>query len=201
MKKENNYPIAYAVLELKEKGGYIDSYADITQGFIASKCYVLESSVVYNSDGSCKFVHKVVFPYNDIKGFKAAIKNGSHNIGDKEEVKYDAYGNAFPVSIVTELYDSFEVAKLADNSSLSFIKSFSRKLIKTFISKPSSFLPGSEYSVKKSNLPSIFFICPELSLPLNVSFSKAYLELSLSTTFLIPSKSFLSKLTHKSSTP
>ena len=113
MKKENNYPIAYAVLELKEKGGYIDSYADITQGFIASKCYVLESSVVYNSDGSCKFVHKVVFPYNDIKGFKAAIKNGSHNIGDKEEVKYDAYGNAFPVSIVTELYDSFEVAKLA----------------------------------------------------------------------------------------
>ena len=52
MSRELNYPIKYAVLELKEKGGYLVGYKGITQGFIVSKCYVIRSNRAYNSDGS-----------------------------------------------------------------------------------------------------------------------------------------------------
>ncbi len=34
MDKDNNFPIKYAILKLKEKGGYITNYKDITRGYI-----------------------------------------------------------------------------------------------------------------------------------------------------------------------
>ena len=70
MNKELNYPVKYAVLELKEVGGYSQGWEDITKGFIASKCFVVESKVKYLSDGSSKVSHKVVFPHKDYKTFK-----------------------------------------------------------------------------------------------------------------------------------
>ena len=113
MNKEINYPIKYAVLELKEKGGYLVGYEDITQGFIVSKCYVIESSIIYNSDGSNKVIHKVVFPFQDIEGFKISLRNGRQNIGNAEVPKYDACGRIYPINVVTDLFDSYESAKVA----------------------------------------------------------------------------------------
>ena len=113
MNKEINYPIKYAVLELKEKGGYLVGYEDITQGFIASKCYVIESDIVYNSDGSNKIIHKVVFPFNNIEKFKNSLRNGRQNIGEAEVPKYDSCDRIYPISIVTDLFDSYESAKVA----------------------------------------------------------------------------------------
>ena len=113
MNKEINYPIKYAVLELKEKGGYLVGYEDIMQGFIISKCYVIESDIVYNSDGSNKIIHKVVFPFNNIEKFKNSLRNGRQNIGEAEVPKYDACGRIYPINIVTNLFDSYESAKVA----------------------------------------------------------------------------------------
>ena len=113
MNKEINYPIKYAVLELKEKGGYLVGYEDITQGFIASKCYVVESNIIYNSDGSNKVIHKVVFPFQDIECFKISLRNSRQNIGNPEVPRYDACGRIYPINIVTDLFDSYESAKVA----------------------------------------------------------------------------------------
>ena len=113
MNKEINFPIKYAVLELKENGGYLTGYKDITRGFIASKCYVVESAIVYNSDGSSKIVHKVVFPFNNIEKFKLSLRNGRQNIGNAEVPKYDACNHIYPISIVDELFDSYDFAKFA----------------------------------------------------------------------------------------
>ena len=113
MYKEINYPIKYAVLELKERGGYSVGYEDITQGFIVSKCYVIESNIVYNYDGSNKIIHKVVFPFSNIEKFKNALRNGRHNIGDAEVPKYDACNRIYPINEVTDLFDSYDDAKEA----------------------------------------------------------------------------------------
>ncbi len=112
MNKEINYPIKYAVLELIERGGWSVGYKDITQGFIVSKCYVIESNIVYNSDGSYKVMHKVVFPFRDIEMFKNSLRNGRKNIGKPEIPKYDACDMIYPINIVTTLFDSYEQAKV-----------------------------------------------------------------------------------------
>ena len=112
MNKEINYPIKYAVLELKEKGGWSVGYKDITQGFIVSKCYVIESNVVYHSDGSYEIIHKVVFPFSDIEMFKNSLRNGRKNIGKPEIPKYDACDMIYPINIVTALFDSYEQARV-----------------------------------------------------------------------------------------
>lgn len=113
MNKEINYPIKYAVLELKERGGYLVGYEDITQGFIVSKCYVIESNIVYNSDGSNKIIHKVVFPFDNIENFKISLRNGRQNIGNAQMPKYDACGKIYPINVVTDLFDSYDFAKVA----------------------------------------------------------------------------------------
>ncbi len=113
MKKELNYPIKYAVLELKEKGGWSVGYADVTQGFIASKCYVIESSTVYYADGSNKKIYKVVFPFSDIGEFKKTIAKGSPNVGKAEAPRVAASGSICPISIVTDLFDTYDSAKEA----------------------------------------------------------------------------------------
>ena len=111
MNNELKYPVKYAVLELKERGGYSVGYNSVTQGFIASKCYVIESSIVYNSDGSNKIVHKVVFPYQDIERFKMSLRNGGQNIVEKEIPRLNAGGYIYPITEVSELFDTYELAK------------------------------------------------------------------------------------------
>lgn len=111
LSKEINYPIKYAVLELKEKGGFLVGYENITQGFIVSKCYVMESNIVYNSDGSNEVTHKVVFPFKNILCLEVSIRNGKQNIGKENIPSYDANNRPYPVNIVTNLFDSYEEAK------------------------------------------------------------------------------------------
>lgn len=91
MNKEINYPIKYTILELKERGGYLVGYEDITQGFVVSKCYVIESSIAYNADGSNKIIHKVVFPFQNIESFKISLRNGMQNIGNAEISRHNIY--------------------------------------------------------------------------------------------------------------
>ena len=111
MTKEINYPIKYAVLELKERGGWSAGYEDITQGFIVSKCYVVESNVVYHSDGTNTINHVVVFPFKDISAFKNSIGNVRQNIGVENIPHYDVCDRPYPVNIVSDLFDSYESAK------------------------------------------------------------------------------------------
>ena len=113
MTKEINYPIKYAVLELKERGGWAVGYEDITQGFIVSKCYVVGSNVVYHSDGTNTISYEVIFPFSDISSFKNSIRNGKKNIGDENIPHYDACNRPYPVNVVSDLFDSYEQAKEA----------------------------------------------------------------------------------------
>lgn len=108
MSKEIQLPIKYAVLELKEKGGY----KDITRGFIVSKCYVMESNVIHNPDGSKKRIYKVAFPFNDIAYLKDSLKNGAKNIGNKNVLSYDGDNVSHSVDEVTDLFDVYETAKV-----------------------------------------------------------------------------------------
>lgn len=113
MSKKINYPIKYAVLELKEKGGWLVGYEDITQGFIVSKCYVVESNIIYNADGSYKITHKVVFPFTDIASLRISLMNGcQNNIGEKNIPSYDACNKPYPINEVADLFDSYEEAKI-----------------------------------------------------------------------------------------
>lgn len=112
MSKEINYPIKYAVLELKKNGGWSVGYEDITQGFIVSKCYVVESNIIYHSDGKKKVTHKVVFPFEDISCLEVSLMNGSQNIGEENIPSYDACNRPYPINIVTDLFDSYEKAKI-----------------------------------------------------------------------------------------
>ena len=110
-----NYPIKYAILEVKEKGGWAENYKDITEGFIASKCYIIESDIVYDSLGNAKLIHKVVFPFDNITTFKSSLSSGIHDIGIANVPSYDMHNNPYPVTIVDELYDTYESAKNAAN--------------------------------------------------------------------------------------
>ena len=87
MNKIINYPIKYAVLELKKRGGWAVDFEDVTQGFIVSKCYVVESNIVYNADGTNSVKHKVVFPYDDISLFEIA-KSKSKETLNQEDIEY-----------------------------------------------------------------------------------------------------------------
>lgn len=113
MEKQLNYPIKYAVLELKEKGGYLVGYKDITNGFIASKCYVVGTNIKYYSEGFSKITHRVVFPYDNLAIFKASLHKGKTNIGEENFPHYDASNNPNPVWIVEQLFDTYEEAKSA----------------------------------------------------------------------------------------
>jgi len=112
MSKEINYPIKYAVLELKKRGGWSVGYEDITQGFIVSKCYVVESNITYHFDGTSSLTHKVVFPFEDISCLEVSLVNGSLNIGEKNIPSYNASNRHPQTQVVTSLFDSYEKAKI-----------------------------------------------------------------------------------------
>ena len=112
MSKDNNFPIKYAILELKEKGGYITNYEDIVRGYIVSKCWLVESSIKYFSNGNSKFSHKVIFPYKDLDILKTSLRNDVEYIGERVTINYDFNYNPYPVDVVSELFDSYEDAKI-----------------------------------------------------------------------------------------
>lgn len=107
-----NYPIKYAVLTLKEKGNFSEGYKDIIRGNIVSKCFIVETSIKYNSDGTSEVFHKVVFPFKSLEVLKSTLMDKSEYIGVKKIPKYDANNNPCPVDIVYELFETFEEAKI-----------------------------------------------------------------------------------------
>lgn len=111
MSKDSKFPIKYAVLELKQKGGYTNNYEDIIRGYIVSKCWVVESSIKYFSSGESEVSHKVVFPYSSLDDFKASLRNNGKYIGKRIIPSYDANDEPYPVDIVTDLFDTYEDAK------------------------------------------------------------------------------------------
>lgn len=101
-KNELGYPIVYAPLQIKERGGYLNNYEIITLGHIVSKCYVLESIIKYLPNGDAELYYKVVFPYNDISALSDNKTDlGNPNIPSKTS-DYD---------IVTEIFDNYDDAK------------------------------------------------------------------------------------------
>lgn len=116
MSDENNYPIKYAVLELTEEGGYPVNYKDIVRGYIVSKCYVVESSIKYFYNGDSKIFHKVVFPFKSLKTLKLSLRNQNQYNGEKVTPKYDYNNEPYPVNIVSDLFDTYEDAKVQAQS-------------------------------------------------------------------------------------
>lgn len=96
-------------MELKKEGSWETNYENVTQGFIVSKCYVIKSNIAYHCDGGNVITHKVVFPFDDISGLQFSIKNDEQNIGKENRPCNIPY----PVSVVTDLFDSYDDAKIA----------------------------------------------------------------------------------------
>ena len=105
MEKCLNYPVKYAVLELKEPGGWNTNYKDVTRGNIVSKCYVLESIIKYTEDGISERQYKVFFPHNNLETFKNNIRHGFQVLGKKDtDIEYNTV-------MVTDVFDTFEDAE------------------------------------------------------------------------------------------
>lgn len=113
MEKKLNYPVKYAVLELKTDGGWDNNYEDVTVGFITSKCYVIGQNVRYYQDGSCKVFYQVVFPYNDIYNYRWRTSIG-YPFTEKEIIpSFGYHGNCTNENIVSNVFESFEEASVA----------------------------------------------------------------------------------------
>ena len=116
---EIKYPVKYAVLKLELPGGYIVDYKPITQGYIVEKCYVIESTIKYNADGTSKLLHKVVFPYKNLELFKQSLKSletgKEPNIGTPQKPVYDALAGSLPIDTVDSLFDTYKIAKEYSN--------------------------------------------------------------------------------------
>ena len=101
----NNFPIKYAILPLKEEGGYLVNYQDIIRGYIVSKCWVIESSIKYISNDNFKIYHKVIFPYKNLTMFKKYLVHKENDLEPR------VLPNSDSLDIVLNLYDSYEKAK------------------------------------------------------------------------------------------
>ena len=118
-----DYPIKYAVEELKVDGGINYEYEDITKGFIVSKCYVLEDRLIYLPNGeTCqKFV--VSFPYDQFEYFTRWFRQNSYKymsyiydlyknyIENKHDPSREHLRDGHPLHFVCELFDDFLEAK------------------------------------------------------------------------------------------
>ncbi len=107
MKDYNDYPIRYAVLELRKKEGWAVDYEYVTQGYIASKCYVVGSKLFYGRKES-RVESNVVFPYEDIELFKK-----TSSLGEEQVPTYTSDGELANMRIVSKVYETFEEAKEA----------------------------------------------------------------------------------------
>lgn len=110
MENKLNYPIKYAVLELKEQGGWSTNYEDVTVGFIVSKCYVVEQNTRYLQNGTSKTSYKVVFPYKDFNNYKYRLLRGI-DINEHEHVpEYNYYRECTNANTVSDVFDTYEEA-------------------------------------------------------------------------------------------
>ena len=123
-----NYPIKYAVLELKVDGGILHDYEDITKGFIVSKCHVLIENLTYASNGRSYPKYIVSFPYDNFSYFDIWFARNKDNyrsyISDLYKRYYEERKNpsreylrdGYPLHVVGELFNTYEEAKeLADS--------------------------------------------------------------------------------------
>lgn len=142
MINEINYPIKYAIQELKINKGYDSNYEDITYGFIISKCYVVNQNIRYYQDGSNSLTYNVVFPYKDIQTF-IYNKNFKYPFNEIKSIPhYSLWNNCMNDTIIYNIFDTYEEAltkkyeyiiehKRKISKQLSKISEY-EKLIKTF---------------------------------------------------------------------
>ena len=101
-----NYPIKYAVLELRDEN-------NATFGFIASKSYVIEDSIRYLPDGSNIEYHYVVFPYSNVVDYiKKIAENKINNLkieGNTQENKNFSFIN--PLIYEKQHHDNRDINK------------------------------------------------------------------------------------------
>lgn len=109
---KNSYLVKYAALEVREY--YNDNDYDLyyVLGYIASKCYVLESITKYYENKSKMREYTVVFPYNNISVFEENLKNDLKPYLGDEVYPSNYYDRKnYPVNFVLKVFDSFEEAK------------------------------------------------------------------------------------------
>ena len=109
MNQNLNYPIKYALLELKEPGGWEQNYEDISLCYIVSICYVINQNIRYYADGTTILSYEVVFPYKDIHSFK--YRNQFNETATKP--KFSSYNTCLNSNIVSTLFNTYEEASIA----------------------------------------------------------------------------------------
>jgi hypothetical protein len=117
---KNNYPIKYAVIPIDRQVGWSSREydSDCPEGYIASKCYLVNEKKEYCANGESEITYEVVFPYHC---------NGSRWGWKRVEPQYDYYHEAYPSILVANVYDNREdavkIAK-AENHELLIKKMF-----------------------------------------------------------------------------
>lgn len=153
MDRDLKYPIKYAILELKENGGWLNNYEDITQGYIVSKCYVMESSIKYFRDGTSKLSYKVVFPFKNNSNLELSLQH----LREEPNPSRDLCGECYPVDIVSNLFDSYDEAKVM---SIKKNKDLEEKIVlKVYISDPNW---KEKYQKLKDEFAKKMDICHEI---------------------------------------
>lgn len=113
METKLNYKIKYAVQKLTITGGFTKNYEDITLGFIASICYVINQNISYLPNGIIETKFKVVFPYKNIDDFKCSLSGLTKYEENPTLPKYNIFGECKNKNTVKEIYDTYEEALLA----------------------------------------------------------------------------------------
>lgn len=103
-----NYPIKYAVQELKINKGYDSNYEDVTFGFIVSKCYIINQNITYHKDGTNTQTYNVIFPYKDIHNFIYSTLLRGYEFNEKPITTIYQYNcNTVPM-----IFDTYEEASI-----------------------------------------------------------------------------------------
>ena len=121
MNESIKYPQKYAVLEVKEKGGWAAGYEEETLGYIPSKCYLVETTTRYKADGNQRTIHNVVFPYKNISQFRRTSSQEIEDLGEPEEPRYHFYyqlANGNEVPYIFESYEEAEYLAKLENEKL-----------------------------------------------------------------------------------
>ncbi len=99
---EIKYPIKYAVMEIP----------DSAYGFVVTKCYVLEDTIKYFSNGGKQEYYKVVFPYPNISNYKKKREYDSEtkSLGERNYPKYDMFNQVCNACVIKDVFDSYNEA-------------------------------------------------------------------------------------------
>lgn len=108
MQTNLNYPIKYAVQELKINKGYDSNYEDVTFGFIVSKCYIISQNIKYHNDGTNTQTYDVIFPYKDIHNFIYSTLLRGYEFDEKPTTTMYQYN----CNTVPTIFDTYEEASI-----------------------------------------------------------------------------------------